>query len=260
MGSAARDYKDGIYGQLARVGKALGSGPRLEILDLLMQRPHTVEVIAGQVGQSVANTSHHLQVLRRARLVDASQSGLHVTYRIADPGVVHAFRALRSLAESRLLEIDEVTRRFMRARAEGGGDGDAAGAGDRAGPGGGGGGGGGEGGEGRTASGLAPVDRETLVARVLSGEVTVIDVRPVGEYQAGHIPGAVSVPLAELERRLGELPAGRQVVAYCRGPYCVMSLDAVDVLSAAGLSAVRLEDSVMDWRARGHALSTGAGR
>ncbi len=211
-----RQFKDTVYAQLARVGKTLASGPRLEILDVLCQGPRTVEALARQVGQPVANTSHHLQVLRRARLVEADRAGSHVSYRLADEDVCALFRALRAVAEARLLEIEEVTRRFLTSRTD-----------------------------------MEPVDREVLLERVRDGDVTVLDVRPPEEYRAGHIPGAVSVPLADLERRLAELPRDRDVVAYCRGPYCVMAVEAVEVLRAHGFRASRMDEGVPDWRARG---------
>ncbi|MFW5876622.1 MAG: ArsR/SmtB family transcription factor [Myxococcota bacterium] len=216
MSTPSRQFKDAIYEQLARIGKSLASGPRLEILDVLCQGPRTVEALADQVGQSVANTSHHLQVLRRARLVDSEKQGVHVTYRLADEDVGAFFRALRRLAEARLFEIEEVTRRFLGAR-----------------------------------EGMEAVYREDLVERVRRGDVAVLDVRPPEEYRAGHIPGAVSVPLGDLERRLAELPPDREIVAYCRGPYCVMSVEAVAMLRARGFRAVRMEEGVPDWRARG---------
>lgn len=217
MPSSSRQFKDAIYEQLARIGKSLGSGPRLEILDILCQGPRTVEMLAKQVGNlSVANTSHHLQVLRRARLVEAEKDGVRVTYRLADPQVCTFFLALRQFAESRLLEIEAVTHQFLEAR-------DA----------------------------MEPVDREALVTRVRRGEVTVLDVRPLEEYRAGHIPGALSVPLNELDRRMAELPPDREVVAYCRGPYCVLAIDAVAQLKQHGYRAIRLEEGVPDWRARG---------
>lgn len=216
MTSSNRQFKDAIYEQFARIGKSLASGPRLEILDILCQGPRSVDVLARQVGQSVANTSHHLQVLRRARLVDAEKEGVHVTYRLADEEVCAFFRALRGLAESRLLEVEQVTRQFLEARGS-----------------------------------MEPVDRVGLVARVRSGAVTVLDVRPAEEYRAGHIPGALSVPLEELERRLAELPRDREVVAYCRGPYCVMAIDAVELLRKKGFKAHRMEQGVADWRAHG---------
>jgi rhodanese-related sulfurtransferase len=212
----SRQFKDAIYEQLARIGKALSSGPRLEILDLLCQGPRSVDALAKQVAQPVANTSHHLQVLRRARLVASDKVGVRVTYRLADDEVCRFFGALRGLAESRLLEMEQVTRDFLEARAS-----------------------------------LEPVDRDALVDRVRSGAVTLLDVRPDEEYRAGHIPGAVSVPLGDLARRLAEIPRDREVVAYCRGPYCVMAIEAVDLLTGLGFQAVRMEEGVPEWRARG---------
>ncbi|UCF45594.1 MAG: metalloregulator ArsR/SmtB family transcription factor [Myxococcales bacterium] len=218
-----RVFKDAIYEQIARIGKSLGSGPRLEILDLLCQGPRTVEVLAGQMGQSVANTSRHLQVLRGARLVEAEREGVYVRYRLADSEVCAFFLTLRKLAESRLLEVDEITREFLEARNT-----------------------------------MEPVDRDLLVERVRSGKVTVLDVRPAEEYLAGHIPGAVSIPLEQLEERLAELPSDREIVAYCRGPYCVMALDATDTLQSNGFEATRFEEGIADWRARGLHVAVGS--
>ena len=222
MPSPARRFKDAIYAQLARIGKALASPARLELLDLLAQGPRTVEALARQAGQSVANTSHHLQVLRRARLVEAEKEGVHVTCRLADEEVGTFFRALRHLAESHLAEIEVVTREFLKGREA-----------------------------------MEPVDRERLLDRVRHGEVTVLDVRPPEEYDAGHIPGAISVPIDELERRLAELPRDREIVAYCRGPYCVMAIEAVELLLSRGFRAIRLEDGVPDWQARGFKVEVG---
>lgn len=222
MTSDTRQFKDAIYEQLARIGKSLASGPRLEILDVLCQSPRSVESLAKQVGKSIANTSHHLQVLRAARLVDARKKGVHVTYRLADQEVCTFYRLLRALAESRLLEIEHVRNNFLRARGS-----------------------------------MEAVDRESLLARVRDGAVTVLDVRPEEEYQAGHLPDAVSLPLADLERRLAEIPQQREVVAYCRGPYCVMALDAVEMLRAHGFNATHMEEGVADWRARGLPVEAG---
>ena len=218
-----RVFKDAIYEQIARIGKSLGSGPRLEILDLLCQGPRTVEVLSGQMGQSVANTSRHLQVLRGARLVEAEREGVYVRYRLADSEVCAFFLTLRKLAESRLLEVDEITREFLEARNT-----------------------------------MEPVDRDLLVERLRSGKVTVLDVRPAEEYLAGHIPGAVSIPLEQLEERLAELPSDREIVAYCRGPYCVMALDATDTLQSNGFEATRFEEGIADWRARGLHVAVGS--
>jgi rhodanese-related sulfurtransferase len=217
--------KAAIYDQIARVGQATASPSRLELLDLLSQGDRTVEALARQTGQSVATTSHHLQVLRRARLVEARKAGLYVTYRLADPRVGEFVLQLRSLAESRLAEVRQVTRQYLEERGA-----------------------------------LEPVDNDELVRRVRAGDVTLIDVRPREEYEAAHIPGAISVPLAELGRRVRELPKRRDIVAYCRGPYCVMALDAVDLLRRKGFRAHRMEQGVPEWRARGWRVETGADR
>jgi len=217
--------KTAIYEQLARIGQATASPGRLELLDLLSQGDRTVEALARQTGRSVATTSHHLQVLRRARLVDAAKTGLYVTYRLADPQVGDFFLHLRGLAESRLAEVQHVTRQYL---------------------------------EGRGA--LEPVDNDELVRRVHAGEVTLIDVRPREEYVAAHIPGAISVPLADLGKRLRTLQKRRDIVAYCRGPYCVMALDAVDLLRRKGFRAHRMEHGVPEWRAQGWRVETGPDR
>lgn len=222
MATPSRRYKDAIYQQFARIGKAIASPRRLELLDLLCQGPRTVEALAHLAGQSLANTSQHLQVLRAARLVESEKDGLYVTYRLAGDEVCDFFRTLRELAELRLAEVERVTREFLEQRDQ-----------------------------------MEPVDRAALVERARSGEVTVLDVRPREEYRAGHIPGALSVPLAELKSRLTELPRDRDIVAYCRGPYCVLAIEAVETLRAHGFGAVRLEDGVAEWRARGFEVTVG---
>ncbi|MEK6769699.1 MAG: metalloregulator ArsR/SmtB family transcription factor [Gemmatimonadota bacterium] len=218
----SRRFKDVVYEQLSRVGKALASPRRLELLDLLAQGPRTVEGLARESGQTIANASQHLKVLREARLVDSEKSGLYVTYRLADQEVAALCRALRGVAESRLAEIERVTKDFLRDRGL-----------------------------------LEPVDADALRDRVRRGEVTVLDVRPAEEYRAGHIPGAISLPLAVLERRLATLPRDRELVAYCRGPYCVLAVEAVQRLRREGFQAVRLEDGVPEWQARGFAVAVG---
>lgn len=218
-------FKSAIYDQIARIGKAAGSAGRLELLDLLTQGPRTVDALAAQIGQSVANTSHHLQVLRRARLVDAEKTGLHVTYRLADPQVAAFFLQLRTLAESRLAEIEQVTRQYLEERGA-----------------------------------LETIGDDELLRRVRAGEVTVIDVRPGEEYAAGHIPGAISLPIAALKKGRVTLPKHREIVAYCRGPYCVMALDAVDILRRKGFRAHRMEQGVLEWSARGWRVESGADR
>jgi rhodanese-related sulfurtransferase/DNA-binding transcriptional ArsR family regulator len=217
--------KTAVYAQIARIGQAASSPARLELLELLAQGARTVEALARQTGGSVATSSHHLQVLRRARLVESRKDGLYVTYRLADPQVEAFLLELRTLADSRLAEIQHITRTFLESRGA-----------------------------------LEPVDNEELARRVRHGDVTVVDVRPPEEYAAGHIPGAISMPLAELPKRLAELGKRREVVAYCRGPYCVMALDAVQILRRKGFRASRLEHGVSEWRARGWRVESGGER
>lgn len=221
MPESTRQFKNGVYEQLSRVGKAVSAPKRLELLDLLCQGPRTVESLADQAAISVANASQHLQVLRAARLVTADKQGLYVEYRLADEQVGRFLVALRQLATSRLAEIDVVTRAYMERRGA-----------------------------------LEAVQAGELVKRVRSGEVTILDVRPVEEYRAGHIPGALSIPVADLNARWQDLPKDREVIAYCRGPYCVMAVDAVNLLRRKGLTAHRLEQGVADWRARGWRVAT----
>jgi len=216
MSKNSRKFKSAVYGQLARLGKAVSNPARLELLDLLSQGPRTVEALAREANLGVANTSQHLKALRSARLVEAEKSGLFVTYQLADQGVSDFLRGLRILAESRLAEIHEITRAFFHDRCA-----------------------------------MEPVDRDALLAKVRAGAVTVLDVRPVEEYQAGHIPGALSVPLKDLEQGLSGLRRDREIVAYCRGPYCVLAVEAVEKLRALGFRAFRMEHGVADWRALG---------
>lgn len=211
-----REYETAVYEQFALIGKALCSGARLEILDVLSQAERTVDVLASQVGLSMANTSHHLQVLKRSRLVESRRRGQHIVYRLADPAVGETLRAIRTLGERRLSEIERVTSEFL---------------GDR--------------------EGMEAVDEAELVERVQGGDCVVLDVRPVEEYAAGHLTGALSVPLEELERRLAELPRDKPIVAYCRGPYCVLAVSAVETLRRHGFDAVRATEGVREWRELG---------
>jgi len=213
---------DLIYQQLARIGQAVASGSRLALLDLLRQGPRTVEALAQEAGLTLANASQHLKVLRQARLVEAEKRGVFVTYRLADQAVDDFYGALRGLAERRLAEVQQIARAFVEKRGS-----------------------------------LEPIDRHLLLERIRNGEVTILDVRPAEEYRAAHIPGAVSVPLKELEERLGSLPREREVVAYCRGPYCVLAPEAVKLLRARGYEAVALGDGVAEWRARGLPVTAG---
>jgi rhodanese-related sulfurtransferase/DNA-binding transcriptional ArsR family regulator len=216
---------DSLYQQIARIGHALGSGPRLALLDLLGQGPRTVEALAKEAGLTLANASQHLKVLRQARLVEAEKQGIFVTYRVADDGVADFCGALRGLAERRLAEVQQIARAFVEKRGS-----------------------------------LEAVDKRRLIERVRAGEVTLLDVRPAEEYRAAHIAGAVSVPLKELESHLASLPKDREVVAYCRGPYCVLAPEAVTVLRARGYRASALGDGVAEWRAQGLPVASGDAR
>lgn len=222
MKSPGRQFKDAIYEQFSRIGKAVSSPKRLELLDLICQGEKTVETLCRETGLTIANTSQHLQTLKAARLIKAEKEGLYVKYRIADEKVCEFFRSMRVLAEHRLAEVDMIKRRFLEGK-----------------------------------EGMEPVNRDDLLKRVIDGGVTVLDVRPVEEYRAGHIPGALSVPLDQLKQTLAELPADQEIVAYCRGPYCVLSVQAIEVLRGKGFNAIRLEESVQDWRAMGLTVEIG---
>jgi len=222
ISTAKRDFKDASYGQLARIGKALSSPKRLELLDLLCQSDRTVEALAAETGMSVANTSQHLQELQAARLVETTKNGRYVVYRLADALVSDFLRRFRLLAENRLAEIEQIRRRFFSEDEK-----------------------------------VNPVDRETLLERVQQKKAIVIDVRPPNEYRNAHIAGALPIPLEQLKQRLSELPRNKEVVAYCRGPFCVLAREAVEVLRSNGFRASRLEDSVHDWQARGLPVAVG---
>lgn len=211
-----RRFKNAIYEQFARVGKALASPHRIELLELLAQGPRTVEALSRMADMSLANTSAHLQVLRNAGLLESTKEGLFVTYRLADAKVGELLLSLRNVAETRLAEVSKTTREFLAENAL-----------------------------------LEPVDEAALRRKVKNGEVTLLDVRPPEEYEAAHIPGALSVPLPELAKRISELPRRREVVAYCRGPYCVLAVEAVKLLRRKGFKAVRLEEGILDWAALG---------
>ena len=214
--SAHRRFKDGLYGQYARVGKALGSPHRIEVLELLAQSERTVESLAEEIGLSMANTSQHLQVLRAAGLVDTRRSGLFIHYRLADDSVVPLSTALRTVAERRLADLQRLVREEFKHRTE-----------------------------------AEPVSLSELLERARRDDVVVLDTRPVHEYRAGHIPGALSVPVDELQQRLRRFPKNKHYVAYCRGPYCVYADRAVEILQASGRQARRLKDGFPDWKAAG---------
>jgi rhodanese-related sulfurtransferase/DNA-binding MarR family transcriptional regulator len=223
MGDAAR--KAELFDQLARVGKAMGSGKRLELLDLLAQAPRGVAALAAAAGLGLTTTSAHLQTLKQAGLVATSREGTTIRYRLADTDVAALFAHLRSVAAARLPDVAAARTRYF-----GIDDGED----------------------------TRQVDRDELLRRVETGEVVVLDVRPGPEFAAGHIPGAVSIPVDELPDRLAELPADVEVVAYCRGGYCVLAHDAVRLLAAAGRRAARLADGMLEWRLAGLPVSMAA--
>lgn len=205
--------KQQLYAQFAKVAKILASAPRLEILELLAQRERSVEDLVAATGLPVANVSQHLQHLRRSGLAMNRREGKYIRYRLADPAVVTLIGTLQELAERNHVETARTITRFFKKRDS-----------------------------------LEPVSRAELLRRKKAGAAFVIDVRPLDEFAAGHIPGAVHLPLAELERRLAELPRDQEIVAYCRGPYCVMAFEAVSRLRASGFQARRLQDGFPEWR------------
>ncbi|MCB1890922.1 MAG: metalloregulator ArsR/SmtB family transcription factor [Rhodocyclaceae bacterium] len=213
--------RDTLYEQVGRIGKALASPKRLELIDLLCQGEKTVEALAEATHCSVKLASAHLKALRQARLVEARRDGKYAYYRLADAHVADAWVNLRALAEERLLEL-QTALQSMAAPDES----------------------------------LVGTDRATLLRRAARGEVVVIDVRPTDEYEAGHLPRARSMPLAELRARLRELPKHKPIVAYCRGPFCLMSNEAVALLKKRGFRAAKLADGVAEWRAQGLPIET----
>ncbi len=217
-----RAAKNELHDAFAQVGKALSNGHRIELLDLLAQGERSVELLAGRADISLALASAHLQALRRAGLVAARRDGNRILYRLADDDVYALLASLRTVA-SRLGEADRAAQRFLGAPQE-------------------------------------AVSRADLLGRVRSGDAVVVDLRPADEFEAGHIAGALSIPLPELEARLADLPADVEVVAYCRGPYCAMSPQAVALLERAGRRARRLEDGYPEWRLAGLPIESGRGR
>jgi rhodanese-related sulfurtransferase/DNA-binding transcriptional ArsR family regulator len=214
--------KVALNDQFARIGKSLASPRRLEILDVLAQGPRTVEALAGETQMSVALASSHLQVLRAAGLVVAHRERQSMRYRLVSDDVYALLVALRAVARTHVPEVGPAAAAYLGTPDE-----------------------------------LEPITREALWARVQGGEVTVLDVRPRSEYEAGHIPGAVSIPIAELPTRLADLQHSHDIVAYCRGPYCVMAPKGVGLMRAHGLPARRLEDGLPEWRLAGYPIAVG---
>jgi rhodanese-related sulfurtransferase/DNA-binding transcriptional ArsR family regulator len=211
-----RVFKGELYGHFARIGKALSSPHRFEMLELLSQAPRTVDSLGKEIGLSLANTSSHLQVLKEARLVDAKKDGLFVEYRLSDETVVPLLQALRNVAEKRIADIDRLVQTYLSQREE-----------------------------------LEAVAFDELVARLKAGDVVLLDVRPPNEFGAGHIAGAISIPHDQLQRRLSELPKGKEIIAYCRGPYCVFADTAVKLLRSRRRKARRLVGGYPEWKAAG---------
>lgn len=214
-------FKQDLFAQFARVGKALGNGNRLEILEFLAQGERSVEALANVAKLTVANTSQHLQQLRQTGLVSSRKQGLKVYYRLSGDDVIGLLDALRGVAERHLADVERLVNSYLTVKDD-----------------------------------LEPVPRAELLARVREGLVTVLDVRPAEEYAAGHVAGAVNVPLRDLERHLKDLRTEREIVAYCRGPHCVLAFDAVARLRQQGLKARRLEDGYPEWKSAGLPVET----
>jgi rhodanese-related sulfurtransferase/DNA-binding transcriptional ArsR family regulator len=216
MSTPGPNPKRELFAQLARIGTALSSGTRLEFLELLAQGERSVDQLATLTGVSVANTSQHLQKLRAAGLVLGRKEGQYVFYRLAGDEVVGLLELLGLVGETHLAEVERIVRLYMASKDD-----------------------------------LEPVPARELLDRARKSLVTVLDVRPPEEFAAGHLPGAVNIPIQELEKRLGDLPKRKEIVAYCRGPYCLMSYDAVELLRKKGLKARRLQAGLPEWRRAG---------
>jgi len=214
-----RQHKEQLYHLFACVASAMANPHRLELLDLLVQAPRTVEELASEAQMSIANTSQHLQRLKQAHLVVDAREGLYIRYHLADPAVARLWLELRGVAERQLAEVERALDAYRERRHE-----------------------------------FEKVSADELRQRLSKNKVVLLDVRPEVEYQAGHLPGAISIPLDELERRLDELTKSKTIVAYCRGPYCVFADEAVGLLTANGRKAARLEEGVAEWQLAGRAL------
>ncbi len=218
-----RNPKLALFAQFAAVAKCLAHAHRLELLEQLAQGERTVEVLADRTRLSIANASQHLQQMRRAGLVENRRDGKFVHYRLVDDSILHLLAALHRIAERNVAEVERIIRSYFHNRDS-----------------------------------LEPISRAELLQRSRAGEVTILDVRPEDEFALGHLPGAVNMPLRKLEMRLAELDPAQEIVAYCRGPYCVLSYEAVAMLRAQGLRARRLEDGLPEWRAAGLPIATDA--
>ena len=216
-----REFKDRLYPQFARIAQALASDKRLELVDVLAQAPRHVDALAQETGMSLANVSQHLQVLRAANLVASERSGNMIVYRLADTTVVNLWLALRGVAESRLAEIDRLAREFLRGRQNG-----------------------------------HTVSRDDVVS-LLRDNTLLLDVRPRAEFEAGHLRGAINIPIEELNARVNELPRDRRFIIYCRGEYCLFADEAAELLQSHGFDVVRLEGGWPEWQSEGRPVETG---
>ena len=211
-----REFKDLIFEQFAKVAQAFSAPKRLEIIDILAQGERDVDSLSRQVSMTIANTSRHLQILKQTRLVESRREGVRIFYRLADDDVAQCWINMQSLAEKRSSEIREVTRMFFEERDT-----------------------------------MEPITKNELLNLIQNNEVTVLDVRPAVEYKNEHISGALSIPLSELNKRINEIPKSRNVIAYCRGKYCVLSAEAMSILKSAGIKAIRLKDGFPEWKQAG---------
>ena len=211
-----RTFKDRVYDELAKITKALSNTHRLEIIELLAQGDYSVEQISIQTNLSVANASQHLQVLKTAQLVDITRNGNFIHYRLANTNVFKAWKALRDLGVERIAAVEKLVKDFRKSRFQ-----------------------------------LESVTIDELISKLNSGKVTILDVRPESEFKSGHIANSISIPFDQLARRLKELPKRNEIIAYCRGPFCVYADDAVSLLNKAGYKARRLEEGYPDWKIMG---------
>jgi rhodanese-related sulfurtransferase/DNA-binding transcriptional ArsR family regulator len=213
---SSQTFKQDIFAQFARVGKAMSHGNRLELLEFIAQGERSVDELAKVSGLSVANTSQHLQQLRQAGLVTCSKRGLKVFYQLSGNDVVELFNTLRNVAQRHLADVQQLVNTYLNVKDD-----------------------------------LEPIPAIELLDRAKNGLVTVLDVRPAKEYQSGHVPGAINIPIEELEQHLSELDSNHEVVAYCRGPHCILAFDAVAKLRKKGITAHRLEDGFPEWKSAG---------
>jgi rhodanese-related sulfurtransferase len=208
-----REFKDTVFQLFALIAQGFSSPKRLEIIDVLFQGERDVETLSKEVNMSIGNTSKHLQVLKNSKLVESRKEGVRVLYRIADEAIFTCYKNLQALAEKRLYELKEIVRIYYQDRDK-----------------------------------LEPISKKKLRNRIKNGDVLVLDVRPFEEYRNGHIPDALSIPLPDLKKRIDDIPKNIEVVAYCRGPYCVLAVEAVMSLRKAGVRAIRMKDGYPEWK------------